>query len=95
MENMKFGLVTEVVDGKTVRKWVPADQAPEPECHVYGDYLKVEESKIAEAKEELLGLLFATIREIAKDDKFWIVKKTEDGQYTVGWKIDFPQMYGK
>ena len=93
MEKKKFRKVIVKDDsGNDVTRFVPMEV---PECHVYGDYLKVEESKIAEAKEELLGLLFATIREIAKDDKFWIVKKTEDGQYTVGWKIDFPQMYGK
>lgn len=93
MENMEFGLVTEVVDGKTVRKWVPADKVPEPECHVYGDYLKVKEADIPETKEVLLCQILNTIRDIAKNDKFWIIKKTDDGQYTVGWKIDFPQMY--
>ena len=90
MENKKFRKVIVKDDnGNDVTRFVPMDV---PEGHVYGDYLKVEESEIAEAKEKLLGLLFATIRGIAKDDNFWIVKKTEDGQYTVGWKIDFPQM---
>lgn len=91
MENKKFRVITENDEnGNDVTRFVPIAV---PECHVYGDYLKVEESEIAEAKEELLGLLFATIKNIALDDKFWIVKKTEDGQYTVGWKIEFPQMY--
>ena len=93
MENKNFRKVIVKDDnGNDVTRFGPMEVT---ECHVYGDYLKVEESEIAEAKEELLGLLFATIREIAKDDKFWIVKKTDDGQYTVGWKIDFPQMDGK
>lgn len=95
MENMKFGLVTEVLDGKTVRKWVPADKVPEPECHLYGDYFTCGKDVIRETKKELIETVFDVIREVAEDDKFWIVKKTEDGQYTVGWKIDFPQMYGK
>jgi len=91
MENKKFrNVIVKDDNGNDVTRCVTMEV---PECHVYGDYMKVEEAEIAEAKEELLGLLFAKIREIAKDDKFWIVKKTEDGQYTVGWKVDFPQMF--
>lgn len=96
MENMKFGLVTEVVDGKTVRKWVPADKVPEPECHLYGDYLTCGKDVIRETKKELIETVFDVIREVAEDDRFWIVKDAdEEGKVTVGWKIDFPQMYGK
>ena len=109
MENMKFRPVTEIVDGKPVRKWVPVDEAPEPECHQYGGYLKVKEEQIPETKEVLLEQLFDMLREIAKDDKFWIVKRASDfdnsilgrpagfsdDDVTVGYKIDLPQMYAQ
>ena len=55
----------------------------------------VDEDQIQEAKDELLVRLFDTIKKVAKDDKFWIVKKNEDGKCTVAWKIEFPQMYTK
>ena len=91
MENMKFGLVTEVVDGKTVRNW-----GQEPECHLYGDYLTCSKDVIRETKKELIETVFDVIRKVAEDDRFWIIKDTaEEGKVTVGWKIDFPQMYGK
>lgn len=91
MENKKFRKVIVKDDnGNDVTRFVPMEV---PECHVYGGYLKVKEAEIPETKEVLLDQMLDTIREIAKDDKFWIVKKTEDGQYTVGWKIEFPQMY--
>lgn len=95
MENMKFRHVTEIVDGNPVRKWVPADKVPEPECHLYGNYVTCDKDKIQEAKKELIETVFDVIREVAKDDRFWIVKDTaEEGKVTVAWKIDFPQMYG-
>ncbi len=91
MENKKFRKVIVKDDnGNDVTRFVPMEV---PECHVYGGYLKVKEAEIPETKEVLLDQMLDTIREIAKDDKFWIVKKTEDGQYIVGWKIEFPQMY--
>lgn len=110
MENKKFRVVTEIVDGKSVRKFVPYDEeAPEPECHQYGGVMKVKEDQIQEAKEALLARLFDMLKEIAKDDKFWFVKRASDfdnsilgrpagfadDDVTVGYKIDLPQMYGR
>lgn len=96
MENKMFRVITEKdVNGNPVRKFVPTEEVPEPECYVYGDYISVYENQIPAAKNELLEMLFHTIKEIAQNDKFWIVKQKEDGKYTVGWKIDFPQMYTK
>lgn len=112
MESTKF-IVLHGKDenGNPVRKFVPVELTEEPlltECHQYGDYRKVKEAEIPETKEVLLEQLFDTIREIAKDDKFWIVKRASDfkncalrpagfsdDDVTVGYKIDFPQMYGK
>jgi len=110
MENKKFRAITEKgVNGNPIRKFVPIEEAPEPECHQYGDYLKVKESQIQEAKDALLVQLFDMLKEIAKDDKFWIVKRASDfdnsilgrpagfadDDVTVGYKIDLPQMYGR
>lgn len=73
----------------------------------YGDYIKTDASNIEQAKETLLELMFTSIREIAKDDRFWIVKhidpndpiaaagcpvETRDHMVTIGWKAQFPQM---
>lgn len=42
----------------------------------------------------MLAVLDRVIQEVAKDDRFWIVKDMdEEGMVTVGWQIDFPQMY--
>ena len=111
MENKKFRVITtKDENGNPVRKFVPYDEeAPEPECHQYGDYVKVKEDQIQEAKEALLVQLFDMLKEIAKDDKFWIVKRASDfdnsilgrpagfadDDVTVGYKIDLPQMYGR
>ena len=96
MENMKFRPVTEIVDGKPVRKWVPVEEAPEPECHLYCNYVICGKDEIQEAKDANLESIFNVIREVAKDDRFWIVNDAaEVGKVTVAWKIDFPQMYGK
>ena len=97
MENKKFRVITtKDANGNPVRKFVSYDEeVPEPECFQYGDYKLVDEDKIQEAKEEHLKNIFDTIKEVAKDDRFWIVKKCGDNKCTVGWKIDFPQMYTK
>ena len=111
MENKKFNVViTKDENGNPVKKFVPCDQeAPKPECHQYGDYMKVKEDQIQEAKDKMLVQLFDMIKELAKDDKFWIVKRASDydgsplgrpagfadDDVTVGYKIDFPQMYGR
>lgn len=97
MESKKFRVITvKDENGKPVQKFVPYDQeAPEQECFEYGDYVVVDEEQIQEAKEVLLQDIFNTIKEVAKDDRFWIVKKREGNKCTVGWKIDFTQMYSK
>ena len=76
----------------------------------YGDYLWCNEDQIEETKEVLLEQMFETIREIAKKDEFWIIKKADannplttmgcpiadmDKAYTVGWKVAFDQMAPK
>ena len=110
MEDKKFRVITEKDEnGNHVRKFVPVEEAPEPECHQYGDYVKVKENQIQEAKDNLLEQLFDMLKELAKDDKFWIVKRASDfdnsilcrpagfadDDVTVGYKIDLPQMYGR
>ena len=72
-----------------------AEEAPAPNwgC-VYGYYERCEEDKIEEAKAVLLEQMIDMIREVAKKDEFWIVKKADDA-YTVGWKAKFPQMLPK
>ena len=106
MENKKFKVVaTTDSNGNLVKQFVPIDS----ECHQYGDYLRVKEDQVQDAKDQLLAQLFDLIKEIAKDDKFWIIKHASDfdnsllgrpdgfadDDVTVGYKIDFPQMYGK
>ena len=70
----------------------------------YGNYVATDRNGIRQAKNEMLENLIGTIRELAKRDDFWIVKQInhtdlpggaliDDGEYyTVGWKIDIPQM---
>ena len=96
MENRKFRVVTDIEDGKPVRKFVPVEEAKEPECHLYGGYVSCGKDEIQAAKDVQLESIFEVIRNVAKDDRFWIVKDTaEEGKVTVAWKVDFPQMYGK
>lgn len=77
----------------------------EIEYALYGGYVKCGADETEKAKELLLEELFYTIRELAKQDDFWIVKKPEDfidvlnpdpvlkeNEVTVAWKIHFPQM---
>ena len=79
------------------RKFVfePAEEVSEPNwCCAYGEYALCEEDKIEEAKAMLLEHMIDTIRELAKKDEFWIIKKG-DGLCTVGWRAEFPQMLPK
>lgn len=62
---------------------------------MYGAWQKVSVENIQEAKDELLEALVNNIRELAQDDKFWIVKPVGGGQNTVAWKIAFPHMEPK
>ena len=73
---------------------------------VYGDTIFAQEDLIPKAKEVLLEQMIDTIRELAKQDNFWIVKRKEDfkdypigiysayedGEASVAWKIHIPQM---
>lgn len=71
-------------------------------CCVYGGYKWCEEAGIDEVKAELLEEMFDTIRELAKRDDFWIIKKLDENlpcpiagmenPHTVGWKVTFDQM---
>jgi hypothetical protein len=73
----------------------------------YGGYVWADADNLEKAKAELLEVMFNEIREIAKKDAFWIVKKVDandpigligcptayrEKPYTVGWKVHFPQM---
>lgn len=100
--NPKFIVIESVDDtGKPVRKFVPADQSQERTFYaVYGDYIRVDMDReqyakcdaIRQAKDELLEQLIGCIRELAKNDDFWIVKEVDEHTKTVGWKVYFPQM---
>ena len=75
---MRLGYVRDE-NGKLVRKFVEEGQKNNPDIlyHVgatFGDYTCVEEERIEEAKAELLDRMLDAIRELAKNDKFWIVK---------------------
>lgn len=73
---------------------------------VYGDHIFAKEDLIPKAKEALLEQIVDTIRELAKQDNFWIVKRKEDfkdypigiysayedGEASVAWKINIPSM---
>lgn len=72
-----------------------AEEVPEANwCCTYGDHARCEEGEIEETKAELLEQMIDMIREVAKKDEFWIIKKADDA-YTVGWKAEFPQMLPK
>lgn len=91
----KFNLRIETDEsGNPVRKWVPDDQDTQPPvaCALYGDYVMTDAAHIEEAKADLLEGMFGKIRELAKKDNFWIVKNHGEGQFSVAWKAEFPQM---
>ena len=94
MKGKKFSVVMDTDEnGEPVRKFVPCDEGhTEPALAVYGDYLLTEKEDIQKAKDTLLESLFFVIRELSEQDEFWIVKETNSGQATVGWKIHIPQM---
>lgn len=70
----------------------------------YGNYTVADRNSIQQAKNEMLQDLIDTVRELAGQDDFWLVKQInhtdlpggaliDDGEYyTVGWKIDIPHM---
>lgn len=61
---------------------------------LYGDYELCNEGDIQKTKDVLLERMFGIIRDVAKKDEFWIIKKV-NGLCTVGWKAEFPQMLPK
>ena len=69
-----------------------AEEAPVSNwCCVYGNFAQCEEADIEKTKLHLLDNMMDVIRELAKKDEFWIVKKVDDA-YTVAWKAEFPQL---
>ena len=69
------------------------DQKNEFGDPIFGDFVFAKEHLIPRAKELLLQQAIDTIRELANDDEFWIVKPADDpGDFTVAWKIHIPQM---
>ena len=94
MSKFKMEMVPDE-NGKLVRKWTPVEnesEATPDNCCVYGNYVKTNADHIEEAKAGLLEDMIALIRILALHDNFWIVKPTDDGQVTVAWKAEFPQM---
>lgn len=99
--NRKYILI-EAIDesGKKVRKFVPPEKVEEMPFHaVYGDYAMVSMEQeqyakvdvIQETKDNLLEALIGLIRELAKNEEFWIVKDIGD-EKIVGYQIHIPQM---
>lgn len=50
----------------------------EIERGLYGEYILTDEEHIQDAKDILLEILIDTIRALAKEDDFWIIKTAED-----------------
>lgn len=80
---MRIGYIKDE-NGKLVRKFVKEDEVgKDPDvlflvsAHL-GDYTYADEDNIEEAKAALLENMFNAIRELAKNDKFWIVKTVDD-----------------
>lgn len=68
---------------------------------LYGGYLIVPPGENLEiAKEVLIEQCKGAIEQLAKDERFWIVRdcdpifypETEAGSRTIGWKLYVPQM---
>ncbi len=80
---MRLGFIKDE-SGKLVRKWVKeGEEGKDPDVlhqvsSLFGDYIWTDEEHMEDAKEELLEGLFNAIRELAKNDKFWIVKREAD-----------------
>ena len=78
---MRLGYVKDD-NGKLVRKWFrEGDDDSDflfPVVAEFGDYLWTDDDRMEEAKEHLLEHLFNAIRNLAKDDRFWLVKRLSD-----------------
>ena len=68
---------------------------------IHGNYVVLTpDGSLSDAKAALLEQIHSTIDELAKDDRFWIVKdcspeiypNATTGSRTVAWKIETPQM---
>lgn len=77
---MRIGYIKDE-NGKLVRKWVKeGEEGKDPDVlyqvtSQFGDYIWTDDEHMAEAKAALLEQMLDTIRELAKLDEFWIVKR--------------------
>lgn len=89
-------------NGNYVRKFMAEEEAAKnPDVRyqmeaVLGSYQLTDKEHIEKTKAVLLDQLIDSIKELAKNDAFWIVKEpsdleNNDGKYSVGWKVSFPQ----
>ena len=80
---MRLGYIKDK-NGKLVRKWVKdGEEGKDPNVlyqieSMFGDWIWTDDAHLDEAKACLLEQMIGTIREIAKLDDFWIVKREED-----------------
>ena len=69
-------------NGELIRKFIrDGEDDPEVLFHVvaeFGDYLWTDDEHMEEAKEALLEHLFCSIKNLAKNDRFWLVKRLSD-----------------
>jgi hypothetical protein len=75
---MRLGYIKDEY-GNLVRKWIEEGQERNPEFlffvgATFGDYIWTDEKHIEEAKENLLEQMISALRELAKNDEFWIVQ---------------------
>ena len=53
-----------------------------------GNYIELKDGMtIEEGKAKMFDVMIEQLRDLAQDEKFWIVKEWEDGSTTVGWKL--------
>ena len=62
-------------------------------CSLYGNYAICVEGAIDKTKDCLLEQMFDTIRELAKKDEFWIVKKVSDSNLSCQIAADPDKTY--
>ena len=101
---MRLGYIKDE-NGKLVHKWIQeGDEGKDPDVlyHVtpqFGDFVFTDDEHMDEAKKAFLEQMFNTIKNLAKLDEFWLVKREADSASTdakcmLGWKISFPQLEG-
>ena len=80
---MRLGYIKDE-NGKLVRKWIKeGEEGKDPnvlyQVHSqFGDYIWTDEEHMDEAKGAFLEQMINTIRQLAKIDQFWIVKREDD-----------------